>query len=72
MDEMHVALASEADVVAIVPATADILARLAQGRADDPPLDERRLLDSFTPRFHFRPVSIVASFRRLGSGFLSP
>ncbi len=33
--EMHVALAARADLVAIVPATADILARLAQGRADD-------------------------------------
>jgi phosphopantothenoylcysteine decarboxylase/phosphopantothenate--cysteine ligase len=33
--EMHVALARRADAVAIVPATADALARLAQGRADD-------------------------------------
>jgi phosphopantothenoylcysteine decarboxylase/phosphopantothenate--cysteine ligase len=33
--EMHVDLARRADVVAIVPATADVLARLAQGRADD-------------------------------------
>jgi phosphopantothenoylcysteine decarboxylase / phosphopantothenate---cysteine ligase len=33
--EMHVRLAERADVVAIVPATADVLARLAQGRADD-------------------------------------
>ena len=33
--EMHVAIANRADVVAIVPATADFLARLAQGRADD-------------------------------------
>jgi phosphopantothenoylcysteine decarboxylase/phosphopantothenate--cysteine ligase len=33
--EMHVRIADEADVVAIVPATADVLARLAQGRADD-------------------------------------
>jgi phosphopantothenoylcysteine decarboxylase/phosphopantothenate--cysteine ligase len=33
--EMHVSLAGEADVIAIVPATADVLARLAQGRADD-------------------------------------
>lgn len=33
--EMHVALAEKADVVAIVPATADVLARLAEGRADD-------------------------------------
>jgi phosphopantothenoylcysteine decarboxylase/phosphopantothenate--cysteine ligase len=33
--EMHVRLAEEADIVAIVPATADVLARLAQGRADD-------------------------------------
>lgn len=33
--EMHVAIASRADVLAIVPATADVLARLAQGRADD-------------------------------------
>jgi phosphopantothenoylcysteine decarboxylase/phosphopantothenate--cysteine ligase len=33
--EAHVAIAARADVVAIVPATADLLARLAQGRADD-------------------------------------
>jgi phosphopantothenoylcysteine decarboxylase/phosphopantothenate--cysteine ligase len=33
--ELHVRLADRADVVAIVPATADVLARLAQGRADD-------------------------------------
>ena len=33
--EMHVRLAERADLVAIVPATADVLARLAQGRADD-------------------------------------
>lgn len=33
--EAHVAIAARADVLAIVPATADMLARLAQGRADD-------------------------------------
>ena len=33
--ERHIALADRADVVGIVPATADVLARLAQGRADD-------------------------------------
>ncbi|HLK40404.1 MAG TPA: bifunctional phosphopantothenoylcysteine decarboxylase/phosphopantothenate--cysteine ligase CoaBC [Polyangiaceae bacterium] len=33
--EMHVSLAARADLVAVVPATADILARLAAGRADD-------------------------------------
>jgi phosphopantothenoylcysteine decarboxylase/phosphopantothenate--cysteine ligase len=33
--EVHVRLAERADVVAIVPATADVLARLAHGRADD-------------------------------------
>ena len=33
--EMHIALAERADLVVIVPATADVLARLAQGRADD-------------------------------------
>jgi phosphopantothenoylcysteine decarboxylase / phosphopantothenate---cysteine ligase len=33
--EMHVKLAQDADVVAMVPATADLLARMAQGRADD-------------------------------------
>jgi phosphopantothenoylcysteine decarboxylase/phosphopantothenate--cysteine ligase len=33
--EMHVELARQADVIAYVPATADLLARLAQGRADD-------------------------------------
>lgn len=33
--EMHVSIAARADAVAIVPATADVLARLAHGRADD-------------------------------------
>ena len=33
--EMHVAIAARADALVIVPATADVLARLAQGRADD-------------------------------------
>jgi phosphopantothenoylcysteine decarboxylase/phosphopantothenate--cysteine ligase len=33
--EKHVELGALADVVAVVPATADFLARLAQGRADD-------------------------------------
>lgn len=33
--EMHVSIAARADVLAIVPATADVLARLAAGRADD-------------------------------------
>ena len=33
--EMHVRLAERADIVAIVPATADVLSRLAHGRADD-------------------------------------
>lgn len=33
--ELHVALADEADVIVIAPATADVLARLEQGRADD-------------------------------------
>jgi phosphopantothenoylcysteine decarboxylase/phosphopantothenate--cysteine ligase len=33
--EIHVRLAERADLVAIVPATADVLARLAHGRADD-------------------------------------
>ncbi len=33
--EVHVQLAQRADLVAIVPATADVLARLAHGRADD-------------------------------------
>jgi phosphopantothenoylcysteine decarboxylase/phosphopantothenate--cysteine ligase len=33
--EMHVSLAERADIVAIVPATADVLARMAGGRADD-------------------------------------
>jgi phosphopantothenoylcysteine decarboxylase/phosphopantothenate--cysteine ligase len=33
--EVHVAIAREADLVLVVPATADLLARLAQGRADD-------------------------------------
>jgi phosphopantothenoylcysteine decarboxylase/phosphopantothenate--cysteine ligase len=33
--EAHVALGATADAVVIAPATADVLARLAQGRADD-------------------------------------
>ncbi|MFO0762208.1 MAG: bifunctional phosphopantothenoylcysteine decarboxylase/phosphopantothenate--cysteine ligase CoaBC [Byssovorax sp.] len=33
--ELHVELAQRADLVLLVPATADLLARLAQGRADD-------------------------------------
>lgn len=33
--EMHVALSDRADAVVVVPATADFLARLAAGRADD-------------------------------------
>lgn len=33
--ESHVSLTARADVIVIAPATADILARLAQGRADD-------------------------------------
>ena len=33
--EVHVSIASRADLVVIAPATADILARLANGRADD-------------------------------------
>lgn len=33
--EAHVAIAERADAIAIVPCTADLIARLAQGRADD-------------------------------------
>ncbi|MFW5738939.1 MAG: bifunctional phosphopantothenoylcysteine decarboxylase/phosphopantothenate--cysteine ligase CoaBC [Myxococcota bacterium] len=33
--ELHVHLATEADVVLVAPATADVLARFAMGRADD-------------------------------------
>jgi phosphopantothenoylcysteine decarboxylase/phosphopantothenate--cysteine ligase len=33
--ELHVSIADRADVLLIAPATADVLARLAQGRADD-------------------------------------
>ena len=33
--ELHVALADAADAILVVPATADFLARLAEGRADD-------------------------------------
>jgi len=31
----HISLAKKADVIAVVPATADVIARLAVGRADD-------------------------------------
>jgi phosphopantothenoylcysteine decarboxylase / phosphopantothenate---cysteine ligase len=33
--ELHVELGRDSDLIAVVPATADLLARLAQGRADD-------------------------------------
>ncbi len=33
--EMHVRIAERADLVVVAPATADVLARMAQGRADD-------------------------------------
>jgi phosphopantothenoylcysteine decarboxylase/phosphopantothenate--cysteine ligase len=33
--ELHVALARESDLIVVVPATADLLARLANGHADD-------------------------------------
>lgn len=33
--EMHIEIASQVDAIVIAPATADMLARLAQGRADD-------------------------------------
>ncbi|MDB4944093.1 MAG: Phosphopantothenoylcysteine decarboxylase [Labilithrix sp.] len=33
--EMHVSIAARADLIVIVPATADVLSRLAHGRADD-------------------------------------
>jgi phosphopantothenoylcysteine decarboxylase/phosphopantothenate--cysteine ligase len=33
--EMHVELAAKADLILVVPATADVLARFASGRADD-------------------------------------
>ena len=33
--EMHVAIADRVDAIVIAPATADVLARLAEGRADD-------------------------------------
>lgn len=33
--ELHVTLARESDLIAVVPATADLLARLANGHADD-------------------------------------
>lgn len=33
--ELHVSIADRADVIAIVPATADVLGRLAEGRSDD-------------------------------------
>lgn len=33
--ELHVALADAADAIVVVPATADVLARFAEGRADD-------------------------------------
>lgn len=33
--EMHIDLAQQADLIVVAPATADVLARFAQGRADD-------------------------------------
>jgi phosphopantothenoylcysteine synthetase/decarboxylase len=34
-DIEHISLAKKADVIAVAPATADVMARMAQGRADD-------------------------------------
>jgi phosphopantothenoylcysteine decarboxylase/phosphopantothenate--cysteine ligase len=73
--ELHVSIAERAEVVAIVPATADVLARLAQGRADDlvtaAALCARGLVvvaPAMHPRMWSHPATQrnVAELRRLG------
>lgn len=79
--ELHVKLAQDADVVAMVPATADLLARLAQGRADDLPtalaLSARGpvlVAPSMHPRMWAHPSTTrnVATLRGDGVRFVGP
>jgi phosphopantothenoylcysteine decarboxylase/phosphopantothenate--cysteine ligase len=74
--ELHVAIGGRADLIAVVPATADFLARLAQGRADD--LVTATVLcargpvlvaPAMHPRMWSHPATQrnVAELRRLGS-----
>lgn len=80
-DVEHVALGRRADLVVIVPATADLLARMAQGRADD--LLTSTLLTARAPVLavpamhtemweHPATVDNVATLRRRGTVVLEP
>lgn len=80
--EMHIAIANRADAILIVPATADLLARLAHGRADD--LVTTLILSAKGPVFiapamhprmwsHAATVTNVASIRsRQRTTFIGP
>lgn len=82
VDEVpHVRLGQEADLVAVAPATADLLARAVAGRADD--LLTATLLTArcpvlFAPAMHtemwFHPATVenVATLRRRGAVVLEP
>jgi phosphopantothenoylcysteine decarboxylase/phosphopantothenate--cysteine ligase len=80
-DVEHVALGRRADLVVLVPATADLLARMAQGRADD--LLTSTLLTARCPVLavpamhtemweHPATVDNVATLRRRGTVVLEP
>lgn len=80
-DVPHVRLGQEADLVVIVPATADLLARAASGRADD--LLTATLLTArcpvlFAPAMHtemwLHPATVdnVTTLRRRGAVVLEP
>ncbi|GAA4792380.1 bifunctional phosphopantothenoylcysteine decarboxylase/phosphopantothenate--cysteine ligase CoaBC [Actinomycetospora chlora] len=80
-DVEHVALGRRADLVVLVPATADLLARMAQGRADD--LLTLTLLTARCPVLavpamhtemweHPATVDNVATLRRRGTVVLEP
>ncbi|GAS92102.1 bifunctional phosphopantothenoylcysteine decarboxylase/phosphopantothenate--cysteine ligase CoaBC [Mycolicibacterium brisbanense] len=77
----HVRIGQEADLVVVAPATADLLARAAAGRADD--LLTATLLTArcpvlFAPAMHtemwFHPATVdnVATLRRRGAVVLEP
>jgi phosphopantothenoylcysteine decarboxylase/phosphopantothenate--cysteine ligase len=78
---LHVRIGQEADLVVVAPATADVLARAAAGRADD--LLTATLLTArcpvlFAPAMHtemwLHPATVenVATLRRRGSVVLEP
>jgi phosphopantothenoylcysteine decarboxylase/phosphopantothenate--cysteine ligase len=80
-DVPHVQIGKQADLVVVAPATADILARAAQGRADDlltATLLTARCPVMFAPAMHtemwFHPATVdnVATLRRRGAVVLEP